>query len=187
MGPWLLVLLVFQAACLRPGVGVPRSRPPSAQVYEVEVLEPGAVMARPVPVDRVGFQQALKRLAREVRLEGPPRQAARALLAASLAPPSEADNVSAGGDFLVEVSRDRVLSLAPHRQWGPVSLTPVAEEALRAQYQQWCQQRGGGDCLGLLDDEASLLTDDRRSPWRWTPCWMRRSRPWDASWTRACW
>ncbi len=127
------------------------------------MLEPGAVATRPVPVDGAEFQRDLRQLARDVRLEGTPRQAARARLAASLTQLQEADSVSAGGDFLVEVYRDRVLSLAPHSQWGPVFLSPLAEEALRARYQQWCQKRGGGDCLGLFDDEAYLLTDDRRT------------------------
>jgi hypothetical protein len=136
---------------------------PSAQVYEVEVLEQDSVTLRPVPVARADFQRALLGLARDVRLEGTPREAARALLAASLAWQAEADSVSASGDFLAEVSRDRVLSLVPLRQPGPVSLTPVAEDTLRTQYQAWCQRRGGGDCLGLFDDTPSLLTDDRRT------------------------
>jgi small basic protein len=39
----------------------------------------------------------------------------------------------------------------------------VAEERLRVQYQEWCQKRGGGDCLGLFEDGAFFLTDDRRA------------------------
>ncbi len=71
--------------------------------------------------------------------------------------------MSAGGDFLAEVSRGRVLSLVPQSQWGAASLTPVAEERLRTHYEAWCQKRGGGDCLGLFDDGALFLTDDRRA------------------------
>jgi hypothetical protein len=171
VGPWLLVLLVFQAACLRPVTVTPRGNlrahkvlnSPGALVYEVEVLEPGSVATQPVPLSKADFLRALTRLARDIRLEGTPREAARALLAASLVQQAEADSVSAGGDFRVEVSRDRVLSMVPSSQWGPVSLTPMAEDTLRAQYQQWCQQRGGGDCLGLFDDASYLLTDDRRT------------------------
>jgi hypothetical protein len=133
-------------------------------VYEVGVLEPGHALSRPVPLDGVEFQQALQRLAREVQLKGPPQETARALLAASLeTPQEESGSVSASGDYLAEVSRDRVLSMVPRSQWGPVVLTPVAEERLRTQYQQWCQTRGGGDCLGLFDDGAFFLTDDRRT------------------------
>jgi hypothetical protein len=132
-------------------------------VYEVDVLEPGAVDTRPVPVDKVDFEQALRWLARQVRLEGSPSKAAYTLLAASLAQWEEASSVSAGGDYLAEVSRDRVLSLVPRSQWGAAALTPVAEEHLRRQYQQWCQKRGGGDCLGLFDDGAFFFTDDRRA------------------------
>jgi len=175
-GHWLLVLLVFQAACLRPATSFPRSSvhrdrslapvpwptTSSALLHEVAVLEPG-VATQPLPVTRADFQQALQRLARQVRLEGPPRQAARALLAAALEQQEGAGHVSAGGDYLAEVSRDRVLSLVPRSQWGPVALTPVAEERLRVRYEAWCQKRGGGDCLGLFDDGAFFLTDDRRA------------------------
>jgi hypothetical protein len=175
--PWLLVLLLLQAACLRPATSFPRTsrhrshslasvpwpKASRAQAYEVEVLEAGAVANRPVPVDRPDFQRAVQHLARQVRREGSPRQAALARLAAALAQQEEAGGMSAGGDYLAEVSRDRVLSLVPRSQWGPVALTPVAEERLRAQYQQWCQQRGGGDCLGLFDDGAFFLTDDRHT------------------------
>jgi len=96
-------------------------------------------------------------------LNGSPRQAALARLAASLGQVEEAGSVSAGGDYLAEVSRDRVLSLAPRSQWGPVVLSPVAEERFRAEYQKWCQKRGGGDCVSLFDDGAFFLTDDRRA------------------------
>jgi hypothetical protein len=163
--PWLLVLLVIQAACLRPAtlVAKPSPKAPAALVYAVEVLEPGPADTRPVPVDTAAFQRALQRLARDMRPAGTPRESARALLAVVLAQQAEADSVGAGGDFQVEVDRDRVLSLVPRSQWGPVSLTPVAEDTLRTQYQAWCQRRGGGDCLGLFDDEPYLLSDDRRT------------------------
>jgi hypothetical protein len=165
LGTWALLVLVLQSACMRPATGFARSSPkhPSLLVYEVEVLELGAVATRPVPVDKADFQRALQRLAREGRWEGSPREAARALLAASLAQQEASSSVSAGGDYLAEVSRDRVLSLVPRNQWGPVALNPVAEERMRAQYQHWCQKRGGGDCLGLFDDGAFFLTDDRRT------------------------
>ncbi len=165
LGAWALLVLVLQSACVRPATGFARSASGalSPLVYEVEVLEPGAMATRPVPVDRADFHRALQRLVREGRWEGSPREAARALLAASLAQQDESSSVSAGGDYLAEVSRDRMLSLVPRNQWGPVALTPVAEDRLRTQYQHWCQKRGGGDCLGLFDDGAIFLTDDRRT------------------------
>ncbi len=163
-GAWALLVLVLQSACVRPATGFARSspKPPSPLVYEVEVLEPGTVATQPVPTNTADLEWALQ-LARYIPWEGAPRQAASALLAASLARQDESGSVSAGGDYLAEVSRDRVLSLAPRSQWGPVALTPVAEERLRTQYQHWCQKRGGGDCLGLFDDGAFFLTDDRRA------------------------
>nr|WP_224360677.1 hypothetical protein [Hyalangium versicolor] len=51
----------------------------------------------------------------------------------------------------------------PERQEGPVRLAPEADEDLKAKYLQWCELRGGGDCLGLLDDGPYLRTDDRRT------------------------
>ena len=175
--PWLLVLLTCQAACLRPATSFPRTslhRGPSlvpvpwpkvagAQEYEVEVLEESTGATRPVAVEKADFQRALQQLARQVRLEGSPREAAYTLLRAVQAAQEEAGGVSAGGDYLAEVSRDRVLSLVPQSQWGAVALTPVAEERLRVQYQEWCQRRGGGDCLGLFEDGTFFLTDDRRA------------------------
>jgi hypothetical protein len=172
VGPCLLVLLVFQAACARSASVTPRRGPPAhkernlsgALEYEVQVLEPGPRATEPVILPESDFQRALTQLAPELlRREGPPREVARALLAASLEQQAETGSVSAGGDYLTEVYRDRGLSMVPRGQWGPVVLTPVAEEALRAQYQQWCQKRGGGDCLGLFDDGASFLMEDRRT------------------------
>jgi hypothetical protein len=51
----------------------------------------------------------------------------------------------------------------PSRQEGPVFLTPQAEQALKEKYLAWCERQGGGDCLGLLDDDTYLRTDDRRT------------------------
>jgi hypothetical protein len=166
--PFVLVVLLVQSACLRPvplkAVSTPKS--PESQgtvVYEVEVLEPGHGATRPVPIDKAPFQQAMQRLAHKVPLKGSPQEVARALLAASLEESQEAETVIMGGEYLAEVYRDRILSLVPLRQTGPVPLTPEAEEALRTKYLEWCKRRGGGDCLGLFDDGPSLLTDDRRT------------------------
>ncbi|QRK13618.1 hypothetical protein JQX13_14825 [Archangium violaceum] len=51
--------------------------------------------------------------------------------------------------------------MLPEEQWGPVRLEPQAEAALRARYERFCIVRGGGDCLGLLEDGPYLRSDDR--------------------------
>jgi hypothetical protein len=67
------------------------------------------------------------------------------------------------GQWLLETERGRTSSFTPLSQTGPVPLTPEAERALRRQYQTWCEHRGGGDCLDLLDDGPWLRADDRRA------------------------
>ncbi|OJH36212.1 hypothetical protein BON30_34190 [Cystobacter ferrugineus] len=135
----------------------------SATVYVADFLEPGSIATRPVPIPRAEFQQAFLRLAHDVRLGAKtPQSAARELL--HLLPPSKGvETVDSQGDWLLEVYRDHAYTLVPERQEGPVRLTPAADEALRARYLQWCGPRGGGDCLGLLDDGPYLRTDDRRT------------------------
>ncbi|WP_395836150.1 hypothetical protein [Archangium violaceum] len=121
-------------------------------MYDVDVLEPGTVATRSVPIDKGEFQRALLRLAREMRLEGTPQEAARELLRTH--PELE-------GEWLAEVSRGRVLTLVPLEDNSP--LAPEADAALRSRYTGWCKTRGGGDCLHLLDDGPYLRTDDRRT------------------------
>ncbi|HEX8821049.1 MAG TPA: hypothetical protein VF794_14065, partial [Archangium sp.] len=123
-----------------------------AVVYDVDVLVPGTVATRPVPIGRAEFQRAVQRLARAPRLAGmPPQEAARELLKSH--PELE-------GEWLVEASRGRVLTLVPLDE-GPLS--PEADAALRGKYKGWCEPRGGEDCLGLLDDGPYLRADDRRT------------------------
>ncbi|HEX8819509.1 MAG TPA: hypothetical protein VF794_06255 [Archangium sp.] len=159
-GGWVLILLFLHSACATGGPrGSSQRVTPSpdtdvtgAVVYEVAVLEPGRVSPRSVPMAKVEFQSAVQRLARDVRLEGTPQEAARALLKAH--PELE-------GEWLAEVSRGRVLTLVPVEDRGP--LTPEADAALRVRYLRWCEGRGGGDCLGLFEDGPYLRTDDRRT------------------------
>ena len=187
LGGWFLLVLFLHSAC---ATGVPRGRvtagerdlsltpPPApkerapftaepdlegASVYEVDFMEPGSVSTRPVSLPRAEFQQAFQRLARDVRLaRKSPRQAAHELLRL-LPEPQQAPTVEAQGDWVLEQSRGRGYTFFPERQDGPVVLTPLAEDALKAKYLQWCEPQGGGDCLGLLDDGAYLRTDDRRT------------------------
>jgi hypothetical protein len=118
-------------------------------VVELDVLAPGG-STRVVAVTRAEFQRAVRQLAGRLRVEGSPQEAAQRLLQAM---PEE--------ELLAEVYRDRVLSLVPLDDKGP--LVPEAEAALRARYLSWCEGRGGGDCLGLFDDGPYLRTDDRRT------------------------
>ncbi|ATB40446.1 hypothetical protein CYFUS_005895 [Cystobacter fuscus] len=135
----------------------------SATVYVADFLEPGSMATRTVPLPRAEFQQAFLRLSRDVRLGAKTPQAAARELLHLLPPPKGVETVDSQGDWLLEVYRDQAYTLVPERQAGPVVLTPAADEALRARYLQWCVPRGGGDCLGLLDDGPYLRTDDRRA------------------------
>nr|WP_239014947.1 hypothetical protein [Archangium violaceum] len=119
-------------------------------MYVVDFMEPSAVATRPVPIPRAEFQQSFQRLARDVRLgRSTPREAAHALLKVL------------EEDWLAEPYRGRVLTLVPVDENS--ALTPEADEALKKKYLKWCEHRGGGDCLGLLDDGPYLRTDDRRT------------------------
>ncbi|WP_395812033.1 hypothetical protein [Archangium minus] len=135
----------------------------SATLYVVDLMEPGAVTTRPVPIPRAEFQQAFLRLSRDVRLaRKTPRQAAHELLSLLETPPEDS-RVSVTGYWKLEQYRGKALSWIPERQEGPVVLTPQAEQALKEKYLKWCEHQGGGDCLGLLDDDTYLRTDDRRT------------------------
>ncbi|EPX64093.1 hypothetical protein D187_005226 [Cystobacter fuscus DSM 2262] len=135
----------------------------SATVYELEFMEPRAVPTRPVPISPGEFQQTFRRLARDVRLaHGTPREAAHVLLRPSREPRQDIETVESGGDWEWETYRGQGYTLVPRNQPGPVLLTPVADDALKAWYLKWCEHRGGGDCLGLLDDGPYLRADDRR-------------------------
>ncbi|MGZ3458696.1 MAG: AHH domain-containing protein, partial [Archangium sp.] len=185
--PWvrgcaLFLLVLFSSACAtgappgsmlaggwrlssRPPPPTPRASAPvfpdtgAATVYEMEVLEPGTVATRPVPVDKAAFQRTLLRLVREVQLGGKsPRQAARELLQAQVEQQG-VEHLEAAGEWLAEVNRGRVLTLVPVDDKGP--LTPQADAALRAKYEDWCKPWDGGDCLGLFEDGPYLRADDR--------------------------
>jgi hypothetical protein len=186
LGGWFLLLLFLFSACTqgssrsglmasyRPRSLVPPSAPraggafapepglEAASVYAVGVLEPGKVATRPVPIGTAEFQRAVQRLSREMRLGGKtPREAALELL--RLPPSGEVETVESRGDWVLETYWGRAYTFMPEQQQGPVALTPAAEEALREKYLKWCEWRGGGDCLGLLDDGPYLRTDDRRT------------------------
>jgi hypothetical protein len=117
----------------------------------VDEVEPGTGSTRPVPISRQDFHQALRRLARDVRQEGSPPEAARALLEAGW---------EYEGDWVAETYRGHVFSLVPLEE---TALQPLEDATLRLDYLRWCERRGGGDCLALLTDGPTLRTDDRRT------------------------
>ncbi|MET0404027.1 MAG: hypothetical protein ABW123_16565 [Cystobacter sp.] len=101
-------------------------------------------------VTREEYQRAVAQLLQHHPVHGTPQEAAQGLLQAM---PEE--------ELLAEVYRDRVLTLVPLTDKGP--LVPEAEAALKTKYLRWCQPRGSGDCLGLFTDGPYLRTDDRRT------------------------
>ena len=103
-----------------------------------------------VSLTRAEYGRALAHLGHPSPLKGTPQESAQALLQSM---PEQ--------EWLAEVYRGRVLTLVPLDDKGP--LVPEAEAALKAKYLQWCESRGGGDCLGLFTDGPYLHTDDRRT------------------------
>ncbi|QRN94344.1 hypothetical protein JRI60_35155 [Archangium violaceum] len=187
LGGWFLLVLFLQASCATgtpPGsllVGyrsnsltpppAPKERVTStvepgfesATVYVVDFMEPGAITTRPVPIPRPEFQQAIQRLARDVRLKRKsPREAAHELLGLVATEPDD-PWVTMTGYWEVEQHYRAAPTWTPLRQDGPVELIPEAEAALKQKYLKWCEHQGGGDCLGLLDDGPYLRADDRRA------------------------
>jgi len=126
----------------------PRELQPVVVVYAGHVEAEGKT--RVVAVTREEYQRAVAQLVQHHQVQGTPQEAAQVLLQAM---PEE--------ELLAEVYWDRVLTLVPLSDKG--TLVPEAEAALKAQYLQWCQPRGGGDCLGLFTDGPYLRTDDRRT------------------------
>lgn len=158
-GALALIALVLQSACVtgrmlespRRSEPNPTSEARAAAEYDVDILEPGSTKTRPAPLDKVEFLRALQRLARGARPPGTPREAAQALLN---------ETVEREGEWRAEVSPNGVLTLVPLEE---TALTPEAGEHLRRDYLRWCENRGGGDCLGLLDDGPFLRAEDRRT------------------------
>ncbi|WP_275583520.1 hypothetical protein [Archangium primigenium] len=142
-----LVGLVLQAACATP---VPvRGRVVDAE-YEVALLESGPRKAPPVAVAEAEFAETWRALARDRRVGGTPQEEARRAL-----------GLGWEEEWLAEVEAGRVLSLSPVEE--AAALTPEAANRLRGHYLAWCARRGGGDCLGLLDDGPVLREEDRRT------------------------
>ncbi|WP_395815346.1 hypothetical protein [Archangium minus] len=105
---------------------------------------------RVVALTAAEYQRAVQVLGQRLQVKGTAQETAQGLLQAM---PEE--------ELLAEVYRDRVLTLVPLNDKGP--LVPEAEAALKEKYLRWCERRGGGDCLGLFTDGPYLHTDDRRT------------------------
>jgi hypothetical protein len=182
LSSWILLSLFLHAACA-PGAHGHRAEmnahwspaPPaeritlvseaegeSATVYALEWMEP-LHSTRPVAISRADFLSAVQRLSRHARPAGSPREAASEWMKLPRRASQEVETVTMTGLWLLEGSPERTSSFVPLSQTGPVSLTPAADEALRVKYLAWCGHRGGGDCLGLLDDGPFLRADDRRT------------------------
>nr|WP_239470243.1 hypothetical protein [Archangium violaceum] len=126
----------------------PRDLQPVVVVY-ANLLEARG-KTRVVALTPEEYQRAVAQLGHHFQVQGTPQETAQGLLQAM---PEE--------ELLAEVYRDRVLTLVPLNDKGP--LVPEAEAALKEKYLRWCEQRGGGDCLGLFTDGPYLRTDDRRT------------------------
>ena len=126
----------------------PRELQPVVVVYAS--LSEAHGKTRVVALTREEYRRAVAQLGQQYQVRGTPQETAQELLQAM---PEE--------ELLAEVYRDRVLTLVPLNDKGP--LVPEAEAALKAEYLRWCQPRGGGDCLGLFTDGSYLRTDDRRT------------------------
>ncbi len=168
-GALSLIVLFLHAACVTQapmtsrGSGGVRTGTPAAErearsapreLQPVVVVYAGLVEARGktrvVALTQEEYQRAVAQLGHRFQMRGTPQETAQGLLQAM---PEE--------ELLAEVYRDRVLTLAPLDDKGP--LVPEAEAALKEKYLRWCQPRGGGDCLGIFTDGPYLRTDDRRT------------------------
>jgi hypothetical protein len=125
-----------------------------------------------VPITKAEFREQVERLASGLQRHGGPQEVAAELLKVQellrkVQQSRPVSDVDAGGRFAAELDpwaeggRGRVNSMLPEEQWGPVRLEPQGEATLRARYERFCIVRGGGDCLGLLEDGPYLRSDDR--------------------------
>jgi hypothetical protein len=106
---------------------------------EARVHVPRKEDAGPMKLGKAELQQALQRLAREVRLKAPPRATVWEMF--------ELDALN--GTYLYEPRDHKLVPLEPGRLEG--ALAPE-EEALTREYLAWCGRTssGPGDCLGAL-------------------------------------
>ena len=152
-----LVGLVLQSACSTPGPRAERRGEPAPAAlreaefeFEAVVFEPGQRKRPRGALSREAFQRALR------GLPWTP--------AGGTAPQAEArERLGLGweGEWLAEVEGGQVRGLLPLGRG--TALAPEAEARLARHYLDWCERRGGGDCLGLLEDGPYLRVEDRRT------------------------
>ncbi|HZH14979.1 MAG TPA: AHH domain-containing protein [Archangium sp.] len=103
-------------------------------------------------LDADEFQEALVRLARDVRPFRTPMLEARALFGVP----------SRSGVYRYESRGRRLRPEGPEDADGPRLLESYADEALTRAYGQWCQRKSQpGDCLRLLDEGPLLASDGK--------------------------
>ncbi|WP_224244326.1 AHH domain-containing protein [Hyalangium gracile] len=116
---------------------------------------PRTVDLQPMELEEEEFQQAVRRLAREVRLTGTPRQTAEQ--AFQMDPQS--------GDYLYLQQDQKLVPAGPGAPWD----APVTKEdlALAERYRLWCQSAYNfyGDCLGGALVGGRYLDMQGRNVW----------------------
>ncbi len=140
MLPWRIL---WKAEALFLALLVGCASPPRGPLVEntgqgkAVVHVPRAADLQPVELKEAEFQQAMRRLAREVRLTGTPRQTAEK--AFQMDPQS--------GQYLY-LQRDRKLVPAGGEPWD--GMLTKEDLALSERYRLWCQSayNAYGDCLG---------------------------------------
>lgn len=134
---------------VRPTVDASRAELAAAR-FELRVLTPRTA-GKPVEMDAQAFTQTLAKLARHVRPSTRPQEEAQRLL-----------EVEREVEFLAQVEDGRIVRMVPLDEAG--TQPSRAEQTLTREYLRWCERtRGGGDCLGLLADGASVRGEARHT------------------------
>ncbi|MFL5350247.1 MAG: AHH domain-containing protein [Hyalangium sp.] len=129
LNPLLLAVMVSCA-------GVPRVRVAMERGKAV-IQIPRTVEAQPVELEEEEYQQAMRKLARQVRLTGTPRQTAERTF--------QLDPMS--GNYLYLLRDKKLVPTGPGDWDGTLT---QADVELAERYRLWCQRAQGtsGDCLG---------------------------------------
>ncbi|MFL5345995.1 MAG: hypothetical protein ACJ8AT_14485, partial [Hyalangium sp.] len=125
------LLLAVMVSC----AGVPRVRVETERGKGV-IQIPRTVEAQPVELEEEEYQQAMRKLARQVRLTGTPRQTAERTF--------QIDPMS--GNYLYLLRDKKLVPTGPGDWDGTLT---QADVELAERYRLWCQRAQGtsGDCL----------------------------------------
>jgi hypothetical protein len=128
------LLLAVMVGC----AGTPRVVHVETEQGKAVIHIPRTADVQPVVVEKEEFQQAMKRLAREVRLSGTPRETAERMF--------RLDPLS--GNYLYLPRDKKLVPAGPGEPWDGTLTKADLETAER--YRVWCQRTQGsyGDCLG---------------------------------------